>query len=260
MNRFTGPPERSPMSEMTFDLDAWLRRIGHAGPREPTLHTLRAVIAAHTATIPYENIDVLLGRPPRLDLDSLQRKMIADRRGGYCYEQNLLLRAGLRTLGFTVTGLIARVVLTMEADAPRPATHMVLRVDLPDGSFLADVGFGHLTPTAPLALRPDLEQTTPHEPMRLLPVDNDLVLQAKLGDAWQNLWRVLPHPAHDADYEVANWFAATHPNSMFVNNLIAARPGPGGIRNTFLNGRVSVRRRDGQVERRMLSDDAECST
>jgi N-hydroxyarylamine O-acetyltransferase len=245
------------MAKMTFDLDAWLRRIGHAGTREPTLATLRAVIAAHTATILYENIDVLLGRPPKLDLDSLQRKMIAEGRGGYCYEQNLLLRAGLRALGFAATGLIARVILTMEADAPRPATHMVLRVNLPDGPYLADVGFGHLTPTAPLALRPDVERMTPHEPMRLLPVDNDLVLQARIGEAWQNLWRVLPHPAQDADYEVANWFAATHPNSMFANNLIAARPGPGGVRNTFLNGRVSVRRPDGQMDRRMLSDDAE---
>lgn len=245
------------MSDTTFDLDAWLRRIGYAGPRAPTLPTLRAVIAAHSATIPFENVDVLLGRPPKLDLNSLQRKMVAGGRGGYCFEQNLLLRAGLRTLGFTVTGLIARVIISMEADAPRPATHIVLRVDLPEGPFLADVGFGHLTPTAPLALQPDLEQETLHERMRLVPVGEELTLQAKRGDAWENMWRVSLRPALDVDYEVGNWFTATHPNSPFPGNFIVARAGPGGVRNTFLNGRLSVRRPDGEVERRMLDDDAE---
>ena len=94
------------MQDVAFDVDAWLRRIGHNGPRDPVLATLRAVIAAHTATIPFENIDVLLGRPPKLDLGSLQRKMIAGGRGGYCFEQNALLLGGLTALGFRVTGLI----------------------------------------------------------------------------------------------------------------------------------------------------------
>lgn len=245
------------MSEDTFGLDAWLRRIGLEAPRAPTLATLRDIIAAQSATIPYENIDVLLGRPPKLDLESLQRKMVANERGGYCFEQNILLRAGLRALGFTVTGLFARVIRGMEADAPRPALHMVLRVDLPEGPFLADVGFGNLTPTAPLGLRPNVEQQTPHETMRLFPVGEELTLQAKLGDDWENIYRLSPHPRLDADYEVANWFTATHPNSPFVSNLIAARAGPGGTRYTFFNGRLSVRRPPNQVERRMLDDEAE---
>src|ERR1700751_3540056 len=110
-----------------------LRGIGHVGPRSPTLATLRGIIAAHAATIPYENIDVLLGRQPRLDLESLQRKMIAGGRGGYCFEQNILLRAGLVALGFTVTSLVACVIRARASDAPVYATHMVLRVDLPEG-------------------------------------------------------------------------------------------------------------------------------
>src|SRR5580704_14030109 len=113
------------------DVDAWFRRIGFDRPREPTLQTLRGVIAAHTATIPFENIDVLLGRPPKLDLGSLQRKMIDNARGGYCFEQNTLLLAGLTALGFRVTGLLARVIRGMAVDAPGSATHMMLRVDLP---------------------------------------------------------------------------------------------------------------------------------
>jgi N-hydroxyarylamine O-acetyltransferase len=242
------------MQEDAFDVDAWLRRIGYDGPRDPVLGTLRAVIGAHTATIPFENIDVLLGRLPRLDLDSLQQKMIAGGRGGYCFEQNALLFGGLTALGFRVTGLIARVIRGMDAAASGPAIHMLLRVDLSEGPFLADVGFGNQTPTAPLALRPGAEQGTPHEVMRLWPVGEELTLQAKSGDDWQSIYRLSPHPRLAVDYEVANWFTATHPASPFVSNMIVARPGPGGTRNTLFNGRVTIRRPGEPAERYILDD------
>jgi N-hydroxyarylamine O-acetyltransferase len=245
------------MSDDTFDVDAWLRRIDYTGRREPALPTLSALIVAHSSTIPFENIDVLLGRPPRLDLGSLQRKMIAAGRGGYCFEQNTLFHAGLVALGFRVTCLIARVIRGMEADAPRPQTHMALRVDLPEGPFLADVGFGNQTPTAPLALRPGVEQATPHEPMRLWPVGEELTLQAKLGGDWQNIYRLSPHPRLAIDYEVANWFTATHPGSPFVNNLIVTRPGPQGTRSTLFNERVTVRRRGDPAERFRLDTEGD---
>jgi N-hydroxyarylamine O-acetyltransferase len=244
------------MSETAFDLDAYLDRIRLGRRPDPTLETLRMVVSGHCAVIPFENIDVLLGRAPKLDLGSLQAKMVRGKRGGYCFEQNLLLRAGLCALGFTATGMIARVVRGLPADAARGASHMVVRVDLPEGPFLVDVGFGSLTPTGPLAMRPTIEQETPHEPMRLLPVGSELVLQAKLDNIWENLWRLCSHAVADADYEVANWFTATNPGSVFVSNMIAARPGSGGARHTFLNGRVSLRLADGTVERRELVDDA----
>jgi N-hydroxyarylamine O-acetyltransferase len=245
------------MSDDAFDQDAWLRRIGHAGPRVPTLATLCAVVAAHSASISYESIDVLLGRTPKLDVASLQRKMIANARGGYCFEQNMLFRAGLRSLGFTVTGLQARVVRGMAVDAQRPAVHMVLRVDLPEGAFLADVGFGNLAPTAPLLLRAFLEQVTPHETMRFLPSGEELTLQAKLGSGWEQIYHVVPLPRLDAEYEIVNWFTATHPDSPYRSNLIAARPGPERTRITLFNGRLNVRRLSGEVERRVLHDEGE---
>src|SRR5215213_4342750 len=101
--------ERNRMAVDTSGPGPWLHRIGHAGSRAPTLATLRAIIAAHAATIPYENIDVLLGRPPKLDLESLQQKMIRGGRGGYCFEHNMLLRGGLLALEFTVMSLVARI-------------------------------------------------------------------------------------------------------------------------------------------------------
>jgi N-hydroxyarylamine O-acetyltransferase len=245
------------MSNDSAYVEAWLRRIGYQGPRVPTLETLRAIILAQATTIPFENIDVLLGRPPKLDPSSLHQKMIAVGRGGYCFEQNLLLRSGLLALGFKVTGLIGRVVRGMDADAPRPAGHMMLRVDLPEGEFLADTGFGNLTPTAPIAMRREIEQATPHETMRLLAMGEEFLLQAKIEQHWENLYRLSLHPRLDADYEVANWFTATHPNSPFVSHLIAARAGPGGARYSLFNGRLSVRHTPDQVERRLLDSEAE---
>lgn len=99
------------IAETAFDLDGYLNRVGYAGTREASLPALRGLIAAHSASIPFENIDPFLGRAPKLDVASLQAKMVASRRGGYCFEHNALLRAGLIALGFDVTSLVARVVL-----------------------------------------------------------------------------------------------------------------------------------------------------
>ena len=245
------------MLHQSFDQEAWLQRIGYDGPRAPTLAVLQALIAAHAAAIAYESLDVLLDRPPKLDLGSLQAKMIKGGRGGYCFEQNMLFRAGLISLGYNVTSLQARVVRGLEMDAPRPMLHMVLRIDLPEGLFLADVGFGNLAPTGALRLTPRLEQATPHEVMRFVAMGEELTLQSKLGDTWEHIYRVVSLPRFDAEYEICNWFTGTHPQSPYRNNLIAARPGPNGTRLTLFNARFNVRHAAGEVERRTLKTEAE---
>lgn len=245
------------MGDDAFDQDAWLARIGYAGPRDPTLSTLNALIYAHSAAIAYESLDVLLGRPPKLDLPSLQAKMISGGRGGYCFEQNMLFRGGLRALGYDVTSLQARVVRGLEIDAPRPMLHMVLRVNLPEGPFLADVGFGNLAPTTALKLLPLVEQETPHEPMRFIQMGEELTLQCRLGERWEHIYRVVFLPRVDIEYEMANWFTASHPQSPYLHNIIAARPGPGRTRLTLFNARFNVRHASGQTERRVLQSEAE---
>src|ERR1700721_1849966 len=92
-----------------FGLDAYFSRIGYSGGRLPTLETLRNIHLSHTETIPFENLNPLLGWPVHLDAASLQQKLIDDRRGGYCYEQNQLFRHAPEAVGFKVTGLAARV-------------------------------------------------------------------------------------------------------------------------------------------------------
>ena len=141
----------------SVDLDAYFARIAYDGPREPTLAVLRALHQKHPDAIPFENLDVLLGKPISLDPAAVDAKLIGAGRGGYCYEQNSLFKRVLTALGFEVTGLIARVQWMVPADAPaRPRSHMVLGVKLPgdegNETWLADVGFGGCVLTGPLRL------------------------------------------------------------------------------------------------------------
>jgi N-hydroxyarylamine O-acetyltransferase len=240
------------MADDGFDLDAWLTRISYSGSLAPTLETLRGLVFAHAHAIAYESLDVILGRVPNLGIAALQRKMIDHRRGGYCFEQNFLFRAALRHLGYRVTSLQGRVVRGMAIDAPRPAIHMLLQLELPEGYYLADVGFGNLAPTAPLALTTHIEQPTPHGVMRFIDVNGELTLHQLLGQRWEHIYRVIPYPRYDAEYEVANWYTATHPDAPYLSNMIAARPLPDGSRLTMFNGRLTLRTLQGDVHRRNL--------
>lgn len=240
----------------SFDLDAYLRRIGHAGPVAPDLATLQAVVFRHACTIPFENLDPLLGRPPLLDPGSLQRKLVAGGRGGYCFEQNLLLRLALLAIGFRVTAHTARVVWGQSEDHVSPRSHALLRIDLGDGPRIVDVGFGGQTLTGVLRLEPGIEQATPHEPFRLLPAGGDLTLQTKTGDQWRSMYRFDLQEQCPVDYEASNWYLATHPGSHFVTGLVAARPQP-GARHALGNADYAIHRLEGGTERRTLRDAAE---
>lgn len=169
----------------------------------------------------------------------------------------MLFREGLRSIGYDVTSLQGRVVRGMAIDAPRPAIHMLLKVNLPEGPHLADVGFGNLAPTSALLLREGIEQETPHEPMRFIDVGGELTLQAKLRDDWEHIYRVIPYPGYDGEYEITNWYTGTHPDAPYQSNIIAAKPGPDRTRITMFNRRVTVRHATGEAERRQLNDEAE---
>ncbi len=171
-----------------FDLNSYFARIGYAGPATPRLETLREIHRLHPQAIAFENLNPLMRWPIRLDIRSLQDKLVTDRRGGYCYEHNLLLKRALEEIGFRVVGLAARVLLNQSEDAVRPRTHMLLQVDIDDEIWIADVGFGGMTLTAPLRLVEQVPQTTPHEPFRLTRLFGDYALQAEVRGAWRTLY------------------------------------------------------------------------
>ncbi|WP_343717550.1 arylamine N-acetyltransferase [Inquilinus sp.] len=243
----------------SFDLDAYLRRIGHDGPVAPDLATLQTLVLRQASAIAFENLDPFLGRAPRLDPGSLQVKLVGGGRGGYCFELNLLLRLALRAIGFRVACLGARVLWGQPEDHMSPRSHMLLRVDLDDGPRLADAGFGGQTPTAALRLDPNLEQATPHEPFRLVRAGGDLKLQARIGDDWRSLYRFDQQEQLPVDYEAPNWYLATHPDSHFVTGLSVARVGPGrrhGLRDTELARHYT----DGPTRRFTLKSGPEMKT
>jgi N-hydroxyarylamine O-acetyltransferase len=235
-----------------MDLGAYFARIGFQGARAPTLDTLRELHLAHAQTIAFENLNPLLGWRVALDLPSVEEKLVRSGRGGYCFEQNALLGTALRELGFTVTGFAARVLWNASEDAIRPRSHMLMKVDLGDESYIADVGFGGLTLTAPLRFVTDVEQTTPHERFRIARLGEDFKLQALIGQTWKTLYRFDLQPQFDVDYELANHYMATHPASHFRSSLIAARPFPGG-RYALLNNQLTIHHIDAPSERRVLT-------
>jgi N-hydroxyarylamine O-acetyltransferase len=238
-----------------FDLDAYFDRIGYTGPPSATLDTLEAIHAQHPQAIPFENLNPLLHWPVRLDAASIEQKLVREGRGGYCFEQNLLLYHALRTLEFDVRGLAARVLWDAPEGAVRPRSHMLLLVNLDDRPYVADVGFGGLTLTGPLRLLPDVEQATPHEPFRLTRAGDAFVAEARIGGVWKALYRFDLQEQLLPDYEVTNWYLSNHPESRFVTGLMAARPDR-DRRYTLRNNELAMHHANGETERRVLTSAA----
>jgi N-hydroxyarylamine O-acetyltransferase len=236
-----------------FDLGAYLERIGDSGPLEPTAAVLERIHQAHATTIPFENLDILLGRPIRIDLESLQAKLVRGRRGGYCFEQNTLFAAALDRIGFRVTTLAARVRYGAARITPR--THMLLKVDLDEGSRLADVGFGGDGLLKSLPLEPGRDSQQSHWTYRVIEEGHGLVLQSLRPEGWFDLYDFTLEPHFPVDYEMANHYTSTYPTSFFRQGPIAARPTPEARHR--LRGRELSVECGGGTTRRDLADDEE---
>ena len=242
----------TPTPPYVLSLDAYFKRIGYSGTRSPSFATLAAIHEHHVRAIPFENLDIHLGRSIRLDLASLEQKLIHARRGGYCFEQNGLLAAVLRAIGFAVTPLIARVRWQLSAEQQTGLTHQLLRVETTDaGPCLADVGFGSMSLVRPIRFELGREQTGGLEPRRLVARGGLIAHQARLGDTWSDVCLFAPDAAPAIDFELGNWYSSTHPQSRFVQNLVASRAGD-SCRHTLLNREFSTRHADGRVDKRTI--------
>jgi len=204
-----------------LDLAAYLERIRYEGSLSPELAVLEALHEAHSSHIPFENLDVLLRRPIRLDLEGLQAKLVRGNRGGYCFEHNILFAAVLEHLGFHVTRLAARVRYGVTRLLPR--THMLLRVDIAGEPWLADAGFGGEGLLRPIPMALDEEVSRGDRRYRLVAEGDTWVLQSSKIDTWQDLYAFTQEPQHLVDYEVASYYVSTHPTSVFIRTLTAQR-------------------------------------
>lgn len=211
---------------MTLDLAAYFDRINYGGAVEPTLEVLQGLMTAHTRSIPFENLDPVMGVPVGdLGPAALTDKLVHRRRGGYCYEHNGLLGYALAEVGYRVRRLTGRVIWMLPPDAPVPAqTHTVLAVTFPgsQGSYLVDVGFGGQTLTSPIRFEIGNVQQTTHEPYRLQDRGDGLVLQAQVRDEWQSLYEFTTQTRPQIDLTMGSWYVSTNPASHFVTDLMVA--------------------------------------
>jgi N-hydroxyarylamine O-acetyltransferase len=256
-------PPATPADPVDSDTDApaaaflprYLARIGYAGPVAPTFAVLAAVQAAHIAAIPFEAIDALTGAGIDIGAAAIDAKLIGQRRGGYCFEQNALFLRALLAIGFEAEGLLGRVRWMLPDDAPpTPRTHMVVRVRLDGRPWLADVGFGAAVPPAPLAMDSEEPQPTRHESYRVVRHGDVWQVAALIEGEWRTLYRLDPASPPAIDYEIGNWYTSAHPDSHFRHQLIAART-TADARYGLRDNRLTTRLVDGRIDRRYLTAD-----
>ena len=222
----------------------YLARIAYTGPLAPTHATLAALCAHHIDAIPFENIDVLLDRGIDISAEAVEAKLVTQKRGGYCFEHNGLLKRVLIALGFKVESLAARVLWrALPTDPLHPRTHAVSRVWLEGRPWLVDVGFGGWVPRAPLALFvDDAPQSIGPDTFRLVPGagPGTRLIETQIDGVWRALYDMSQEALLDVDYLPLNWFTSTHPRSIFRRDLRMARTTP-DARYTLLNGLLTIR-------------------
>lgn len=235
----------------TLDLDAYLARIRWAGPVWRDYDTLAGLLRAHMQQIPFENLDVLLGRPIRLDLDGLQDKLVRAARGGYCFEHATLFAAALEMLGFKPVRHAARVVMIRPRNES-PRTHMFLTVPINGKWFVVDPGFGALAPRVPVPLAEGEPAHCDEHVHMMVRNGSDWVLRARIGEKPIDAWASTLEEENAVDFEMGNHYTSTHPTSPFVNRIM--------LRALTDDGRVTVMNRDvtfwhgNQPERSELTD------
>jgi hypothetical protein len=220
----------------TLDLTAYLDRVNWHGPTERTYATLAGLLDAHIAHIPFENFDVLLGRPVRLDLEGLQSKLVKCRRGGYCFEHASLFAAVLERLGFEPVRHAARVIVFQPlSEAAR--THMFLSVELEGARFVIDPGFGPFGSNLPILLD--------GVSVRSIAQHTGWLAKAIFGDAWHPRWggysRVGFHPRDP----VSGQFRNGQPFHGNPSNLSVRQWDSGERRNDRGPGQCDEPRRHG---------------
>jgi N-hydroxyarylamine O-acetyltransferase len=245
------------------EFDAYAERIAYRGAAAPTIDALEGICLAHAMRIPFENLDIHRGVPIDLARPALFAKLVARRRGGYCFEQNTLLEEMLRDVGFKVRPLAARVLGSETERVSRPRTHMILVVEIGVRAFLADVGFGVHNLLGPLPFEPDVPRTVHGERFRLREISWDgratgappaFDLEVEIAGAWKALYRISLEHQEPPDILMAHWYTSTHPDSGFVRRKLVSRPEV-GVRYVMRDRDLEIVR-GAESERKAIADAA----
>jgi N-hydroxyarylamine O-acetyltransferase len=218
-----------------MDLKAYFERLGYLDRLEANMQTLFAIQRAHLYSVPFENLDIHLGREIHLDLPRLYKKIVVDRRGGYCFELNGLLAIMLTQVGFKVTQLSAS---SANADGTYKAEfeHLALMVgsaNQPGPDWLVDVGWGD-GPLEPLALENDIEQERAGRVYRLRQEEGNFLL-----GKWFKHYRFDLTPHELREFEGMNRYFQTSPDTMFTQKRLCTLFQPGG-RSTLSDLRLII--------------------
>jgi len=235
------------------NLPAYLDRIGYTAPAEPTLETLHNLHRAHLFAVPFENLDIALGRTIICDENTFIRKIVEGRRGGFCYELNGAFAVLLRELGFTVTLLSARVPRDDGSQSPE-FDHLTLRIDL-DDPWLADVGFGDCF-LEPLLLKPGREQPQDGRSYRIIEEHGSLHVERTEPDgSWKRQYSFTLIPRRLGDFAPMCHYHQTSPESPFTRRSVCSRATPEG-RITLADGKLIITQ-NGTREEWFLATDQE---
>ncbi|WLH88314.1 arylamine N-acetyltransferase [Pseudomonas sp. FP453] len=230
----------------------YLQRLGYSKPPAPTLDNLRGLQLRHVCVFAFESLSTLLHQPVPIDLASVERKVLLDGRGGYCYELNQMFLALLQELGFDARGITGRVVMGGPPDARTARTHRLTLVTLDGVRYITDVGFGGMVPSGPLLLDSEADQATAHEFYRLTHnADDSYTLWAEVAGEWRGLYVFDLQVQADIDYEIGNWYVSTHPGSPFLGQLKVALLAP-GKRYTLNNAHYAVHYLDRPSKKRTI--------
>jgi N-hydroxyarylamine O-acetyltransferase len=235
-----------------LDVPSYLVRINYAGRTDPSIATLRALHHAHLQAVPFENLDISLGRKIVIDENAILNKIVVLHRGGFCYELNGAFATLLRALGFRVTLLSARVARQDGGEGPE-FDHMALQVDL-DEPWLADVGFGDSF-LQPLRLVAAIDQTDPAAAFRLKQSGERLQLERSVSNGRRRRqYSFTLQPYNLADFGGMCHYHQTSPESHFTQNRICTRATPEG-RITLSEMRLIVANKGAREERVLSSED-----
>ena len=250
---------------MALDLDRYFARIGLDGPRTANVDTLERLCFAHARTISFENLDIHRGPngiPISIALPNVFEKLVLQKRGGYCFEQNTLLLEVLRALGYHARPLAARVLMGL-TPTPRPRTHMLVLVESGGHAFLADVGFGGHNLLGPIVFEPDRERVAHGETFRIREIPWDgkahapppaFDLELKKGDGWVPLYRTSIEHQDAEDFVMSHWYTSTHPDSLFVHKKLISRA-DAGMRQVLFDRELTIKRTGAATETRVLESD-----
>lgn len=236
-------------------LKKYLERIHYSGDLGVNMEVLKKIHQGHPKYIPFENIDSYTGIVPSLEMENVFQKLVIESRGGYCYEQNLLLSEVLKYIGFKVELQLGRVLWKKDEGSTAAKTHLLLIVELEGQKYLVDCGFGTATLTGPLLLDEKEPQQTPNEAFKISQKEEDYTLWT-WRESWLPVYRFNLEHVEPLDLEIANWYLSTHPQSNFRKNLVLSKVDE-NARYTFNNNTLNIRRTMGGKESLSIENDTQ---